>query len=164
MLRSRFRYETLLRIRKRQEDLRAGAFAAARREVRRAEDERLHLSDEQRETLMHANELMRAGEFDASEVRRYYQYERHLTHLAVAKDAEIRQLEKAADKRRLELEEATKRKRVVEKLKENQNAAYGKYVQQTEQRRSDEAATNRAAIGATPLQSVGTPKGERGKR
>ncbi len=163
MLQRRFRYETLLRIRKRQEDLRAGALASARREVRRAQDERSHLSEEQRNTLLRAQDLIQQ-EFDASDVRRYYQYERHLSRLAVAKDAEIRQLEGVAEQRRAELELATKRKKIVEKLKENQNAAYAKHVMKLEQRQSDETATNYAAIGAATRGVARQPDEARGLR
>jgi flagellar export protein FliJ len=163
MLQRAFRYETLLRIRKRQEDLRAAALAVARRNVHNAEEQRARLSEEQRVTLERAKDLAR-DEFDASDVRRYYQYERHLAQLAVAKDAEIRSLTVVAESRRAELEDATKRKRIVEKLKEHQNAAYEKHVLKQEQRLTDEVATNYAAMGATAPNTTSMAGQGRGNR
>ena len=154
MLQRAFRYETLLRIRKRQEDVKASALAVARRNVYNAEEQRIRLAEEQRITLERAKDLAR-DEFDASDIRRYYQYERHLAQLAVAKDAEIRSLNTVAESRRAELEDATKRKRIVEKLKERQNAAFAKHVLKQEQRLTDEVATNYAAMGASVPHTTG---------
>jgi len=144
-----FRYDTLLRVRRRQEDLRAQALAAARREVRIAKDHRARIAAEQMRALALAGEMME-GVFDASEVRRYYQYERHLARLRDSKDAQIRQLEAKAEIRRRELEAATKSKRVMEKLKDRQDGAYRDYLRTSEQRRLDEVATVRAALGNAP--------------
>ena len=138
------RYHTLLRIRRRQEDLHAYALAAARREVQLAQVERRRITEEQQRTLDRAAELGREH-FDASDLRRYYQYERHLARLGDTKDALIRDLEQVADERRTELEEATKAKRVVEKLVEHRMAAYQDELRKLEQKTVDEVATSYAA-------------------
>lgn len=138
------------------------ALAEARRQVRRAQDQRGAIIEEQRRALDHAGDLSQHA-FDASDVRRYYQYERHLARLAVAKDAEIRQLEKTAEHKRMELEEATKRKRIMEKLKERHSAAFQACLQKNEQRSLDEAATNYAALGLSPQSGAEARKKEQKK-
>lgn len=138
------RYNTLLRIRKRQEDLSAYALAAARREVHLAQSERRRIAQEQQHTLAQAAEAAQEH-FDASDVRRYYQYERHLARLGDSKDAQIRQLEEVAEERRAELEDATKAKRVVEKLVERRMLAYRQELRKLEQKTLDEVATSYAA-------------------
>ncbi len=138
------RYNTLLRIRKRQEDLRAYALAASRRDLQLARDERARIVEEQQQMLARAGELAQRG-FDASDVRRYYQYERHLARLGDVKDASIRQLEQATEERRAELEEATKAKRIVEKLVERKMDVYQHELRKLEQKTLDEVATSYAA-------------------
>jgi len=143
-LQRRFPYETLLRIRRRQEDLKAQALAVARHEVEVAQAQRRHLAEEQRGILDQAGERSRAY-FDASDVRRYYQYERHLARLRDAKDAEIHALRDIEEERRIEVEEAAKRKRIVEKLKERHGVAWLRQWRKNEQRLMDEAGTTHAA-------------------
>jgi flagellar protein FliJ len=134
-----FQYETLLRVRQRREDLRAQALADARRNAGRARAQRNRLYQEQQEALCRAGEHAR-NHFDAGDVRLYYQYERHLAMLGDRKDAEIRELEAAAEEKRKELEAATRERRIMERLRERQNAAYAKYLRQEENKLLDEIA------------------------
>ena len=76
----------------------------------------------------------------------YYRYERHLARLAVEKDAHIAELKTAETKRRAELEDAFKSRRMVEKLSEKEIAAYRAVVGKNEQAVLDETATNHAAM------------------
>ncbi len=142
-------YDTLLRVRQRQEDLRAQALAAARREVLNAQAQRDALAQEQLRMLIGAGERLR-GEFDAADVRRFYQHERHLAQLGVEKEVEIHGLEEAAEERRQALEAASKRRRVVERLQERKRAAYIKHVNKLEQQQTDETATAYAARSLSP--------------
>ena len=64
------------------------------------------------------------GAFQAEEVGRYFQYERHLARLAVETDARLLELRALEEKRRAELEEALKSRRMVEKLQEREHAAH----------------------------------------
>lgn len=144
MLRTPRQLNTLLRIRRRQEDLRALALAEARRRVRVAREQRQALDDEQvwalEEGAAHAR-----GQFDAAEVRRYYQYERFLARLSVAKEAEVLGLEQKAEGRRGELEDAMKRRRIIERLRERRHEAWMAEMNKSEQILLDEVATNYAA-------------------
>jgi flagellar export protein FliJ len=137
-------YDTLVRVRKTQEDLRAQHLATARREVQAATAQRNEIEREQVRMLEEAGARLR-DQFDASDVRRFYQHERHLAQLGVEKDIEIRELEAAAEKRRQELEAASKRRRVVERLQERKRAAYIKHVNKLEQQQLDETAAAYAA-------------------
>lgn len=138
-------YATLLRVRKRQEELKAQTLATTRREVRKSENERASIGEQQQRTLEKAGDLAK-DVFDPSEVRQYHQYERHLARLAVQKDAEIRSLRRRADKERRDLEDAIKRRRITEKLEERTATAYQEHVWKEEQKRADETASNYAAL------------------
>lgn len=141
--RSPRQFDVLLRIRERQEELRALAHGVAQRDVQAAEGERALLEHQQMGTLEEAGRKTRER-FDAWEVRLYYQYERHLARLIDDKDAHIAQLRQVAEQRRAELEEAMKRRRIVEKLIERKRRVYVAQTLNEEQKFADEVAGNYA--------------------
>ncbi len=138
-------YDVLLRIRQLQQDLQGQALASARRAVSTARQQRESLV-EQRIFLISEAGTKAQHHFDPVDIRAYYQYERHLARLVDAKDAEISSLEAQAEQQRAELEQAMKRRRVVERLRERKLQAFLDEVQREEQKASDEAATNSAAF------------------
>jgi len=138
-------YHTLLRVRERQEDLRAQALAAARRDVAVAEGELAAIQFRQMEALAEAGRRTR-DVFDAREVRLYYQFERYLARVADEKDVQVLQLRGVADQRRAELEDAMKRRRIVEKLIERQQRAGQAEIRSEEQKFADEVAGNYTAM------------------
>lgn len=139
------KYAVLLRVRERQELLRAQALAAARRDVGRAQAQRDALAEEQKRVLGEAGQAARKR-FDAFKVQSFIYYERHIARLAVDKDAEIHALSAVAEKRRGELEEAMKRRKVVERLSERARLAYRDYVLREEQKQLDETASIQASL------------------
>ena len=141
-----FRYGTLLRVRQRQEELKSMALAQMRRAVRVAEQQRSEIVGQQLAALTTAAERTQE-DFDAGDVRRYFLYERHLSRLAVEKDAEITDLRTREDERRLQLEDAMKDRKMLERLKARKEKAYQYAVNKEEQKLLDEAAVNRAAMG-----------------
>lgn len=143
--RKRFRYNMVLRVRKRQEELKAGALAQTRRAIRSTEQEREEIVHQQIRTLHEAGKAA-THRFAGDDVHRYYLYERFLARLAVDKDATLAQLRSEEAQRRVELEEAMKRKRIIERLKERQHHALLAEVNKEEQVFTDEVATNHAAI------------------
>ncbi len=151
MMRTPRQLDTLLRIRRRQEDLRASALATARREESLARHQHTMLQEEQIWALEKGANKAR-GEFDAAVVRQYYQYERHLARLSVDKEAEVTRLHRAAEGRRNELEDAMKRRRIIERLRERRQEAWTAELNKAEQILLDEVATNYAARSrsATP--------------
>ena len=140
-----FQYGTLLRVRERQEDLKARALADVRRAIRAAEQQSVEISERQAAMFQRAAHLAEQA-FDASDVRRYFQFERHLARLAVEKDSEIVALRAVEEERRAELEEAMKQRRIIERLKERKDEAYAREVNKQEQKISDESATSHAAF------------------
>ena len=95
-------YDTLLRVRQRQEDLRAQTLAEARRREHLALAERDALAQEQQRMLEEAGTLL-TRHFDAADVRRYFQHERHLARLGDDKDIQILEFQAQAEARRLAL-------------------------------------------------------------
>ena len=143
--RRQFRFDTLLRVRKREEEQKAQSLATARRDVRNAEHERRQIVETQARMLHQAGSTA-TNRFDASEVHRYFIYERHLARVAAEKDAQIIQLRKVEEERRAELEEAMKKKRIVERLKERHRDALHHSFHKEDQALLDEVATNRTSI------------------
>ena len=141
----RFRLASVLRVRERQEELRAQALAETQTVIRKAEHRRTELVALQRTMLSEAGALMRA-EFDAADVRRYYQYERHLSRSVVDTDAQLAQLSGVAEDRRAELEEAIQKKKAIERLKVRHRAIVAEDDRYWEQRTNDEIASGRAYL------------------
>lgn len=139
------KFAVLLRVRERQERSKAQALAAARRDVGRAQAQRDALSEEQTRVLGEAGKAAKHN-VDAAKVQAFIHYERHIARLAVDKDAEIHALKAAAEKRRAELEDAMKRRKVVERLDERARLAYRDHVMREEQKLLDETASIQAAL------------------
>jgi len=122
-MRKPVQYDTLVRIRQLQEDLQAQILAATRYQAMQAEERRNQLQAERRRLLEEAADKAKHS-FDAQVIGAYYRYERHLSHLADLEDAELARLHAVAESQRVELEQAMKHRRMVEKLKEQLVAAY----------------------------------------
>jgi len=138
-------FDTLLRIRQIQQDLRAQDFASAQRQVFAAEQQRDSLSQERQGLFDEAGQRAR-NRFDAREIRAFYQHERHLARLIDDADSEIRRLRVVAGERRAELEEAMQRRKMVEKLRERKMNEYLAAIRKDEQKLTDEKATGAAAV------------------
>lgn len=140
-----FRLATVLRVRKRQEEMRAQALAETQAVIRKTENRRTDLVDLQHTMLTDADALTRVN-FDASDVRRYFQYERHLARCVVDADAELASLAGVAKDRRADLEEATQKKKAIEKLEERHRDTVEADDRYWEQRTNDEIAAGRAYL------------------
>ncbi len=136
-------YATLLRIRQRQEDVKAQALAAVQRQMQLAHEQRDSIAEERRRVLAQASAYA-AQDPDISNLRSYYQYERHLARLTDDQDASIRKLKDDIEARRVELLLARKEKRVIEKLTERRMNASKKELRKFEQDTLDELAVNHA--------------------
>lgn len=138
------RYAAILRIRKQAEDRQAQAVALVRNRIQTARRERTSLELTRQSALEQAGSNLQQH-FDASDIRSYYQYERHLAGLRDQKDAEIRELlrEEAAELKTLET--ATQSRRIAEKLNERRREAFRIFVLKEEQKALDETANKYAA-------------------
>lgn len=146
-------YATLLRVRKRQEDLKAGAFAEAQRSVRRAESERSEIVAYQQRIVYGAERASKTLE-NVTSVRQYLLFERHLARRAVDKDSEIGALKNVAEDRRQELESSMKQRRMVERLLERAREERERRRAELDRKAADETASIRAALLATAQSGV----------
>ncbi len=158
-----FQYDALLRVRQRQEDVCAQEMAAAQRDVRDAEHQRDAIAREKIHVLENAGTQV-MNLFAADDVRRYYQYERHLAFLATKTDARLHQLRQSAEERRAELENAMKRRRTIERLKERRQHDFLAELEKDEQAAIDEAASNYAAMKRHRVDEDAGEAGTRTKR
>ncbi len=140
----------LVRVRKRTEEVHALALAGTQRDIAQCRSYRDALLAQQRAQLMTA-EARTHTDFDASDVRRFYQHERHLASLSDAKDAELQQLGTVEHEQRGALEDALKARKVVEQLKDRRQLHHLKEIDKQEVQQLDEAVlmhrTNRKAEG-----------------
>jgi len=138
-------FGNLLRIRQRQEDLKAMALGEVRHRIFAHRQKGALIIEEQRRMLREAGRIARGG-FEATQVQPYLGYERHLAHLAVENDAEIEALQQREKACLAELEEAMKQRRMVELLQERRDRAWRRELIREEQHHQDEVAGNQAAI------------------
>jgi flagellar export protein FliJ len=137
--------DVLLRIRRRQEDLKAQAHASAQRDVHRAEGEQAMIVDEQRRML---EEMVQATNeaLDVHDAVRYRHHERYLARLSVEKDVAIGELRKTAEGKREDLEGAMKHRKMVERLVERREDVRQHQQRKNEQKATDEIAATKAAV------------------
>lgn len=156
---NKFQYETLLRVRKRQEELRAQELALAVMDYQHARRERADIASEHRRALDHARLLLQDKQINARDLRRYHQYERHLSRVGDDKDAEIQALHEVMEERREVLAEAMKKRKIFERLKEKHVLNQRHRLRKHNQTETDETASIRAALREAPRMDV--PDGER---
>jgi len=134
------RYAAILRLRQQAENREAQALTAIRGHIQQAQRQRTALELARQSTLDQAGASLRER-FDASDIRGYYQYERHVMHLRDQKDADIRKLQQEESAQRTLLETATRERRIAEKLHERRWENYRAYLRYEEQKIMDETAT-----------------------
>jgi len=142
-----FRLEALLGYRKRQLDLRAQELAEAQRAVNAARARRERLRGERamcRESVSMADD---DGRLDADASRQLDRYIRYLAEAIAGQEAELEQLYGETNARRVEAVEASKRKKVVERLRERDLAEFLDGIADDERKFLDEIGTVRAARG-----------------
>jgi len=145
VLRQRMRrLENLVRLRKQEEDARVRELSAVRHEIAAAARQRDAIGDMQRSMLEDAAQRTRA-QFNAEEMQRFYQFERHLAGLATDADAAIQEMRSVEAERLEELKDANRRKRTMERLAENAQADRRMHLAHAERKLIDEVAVNRNA-------------------
>lgn len=138
------RYKTLLRVRRLLEEGAAGQFAAVAREKQVAEQRRAELSEQRRALLADTGAQPEYG-LDSRDMRMRYAYERHLVRLGMDQDAYIAQIAGRLEAKRVELEEAVKERRMMERLEERAMDAVRVAERKAEQKAHDEIAVMRQA-------------------
>lgn len=147
MARDRTRtFATLRRLRKLQEEERARETAQAHQALARGLQLRAALEQARRSALEEASARMAEPAIDASDMRAYYQYERHLARHIDRQDADNRKLDKNLAEQRRRLNEAAMRRKVVERLAELERERHAREAARQERIRVDEAAVTRALL------------------
>ncbi len=141
----KFRFATLLRVRELQEELKAQELGKVQRELALARQEREHLVAEQQRMLEEAARKTR-DVFDAAPVVQYFYHERFLSRRLDELDARIAQLRELEEARRQEVAEASKAKRVVQRLREKHQKAMQMEINKIEQMLADEVAVSRVSM------------------
>lgn len=132
-----FRLEALLRIRHMQEEEAQAQLSHAIRQYQENVRE-LELLDNQHKLLM-ANFRQRQQQIQQVELLKYYYYySDKLNRDIISQKARVRTTEEQRDLCLLKLEEAVKNRKVVEKLKENQQDEYQTEMLRQEQAQLDE--------------------------
>lgn len=139
-------YATLHRLRKMEEDARARESAAAHHALARGLQLRAALEQTRKAALDGAAERMAAPEIDASDMRAYYQYERHLARAMDRQDAENQKLDRSLAEKRLKHNEAAVKRKIVERLSEREGLRRAETAARNERIKTDESASVRALL------------------
>jgi flagellar export protein FliJ len=141
-------YNVMFRVRKLEEEARARDMSLAHQAAAQGHRMRAALEQTRQQALEEAAERLSAPEIDASDMRAYYQYERHLARAIDTQDAENRKLDRKLAEERARLHAAAVRRRVMERLGEREAERLAKEAAQQEQKQLDEAAIVRALMAA----------------
>jgi len=140
----RFRLERVLQLRRLQEDLRREALWEVQRELN---DARGYLAELQDEFAEYTKRLRscRSGKVEAYEVLSYERYVDYL-HVAIERQRQVVEgLEAQLEERRKALQEAVRRRRVLESLKERREEDYRRYKNRIIQNFLDEVGAKTTA-------------------
>jgi len=141
-------YDVMFRVRKLEEEARARDMAVAHHAASQGHQKRASLEQMRQQALEQAAERLSSPEIDASDMRAYYQYERHLARAIDTQDAENRKLDKRLSEERARLHAAAVRRRVMERLGEREAERIAKEAAHQERKQLDEAAIVRALMAA----------------
>lgn len=139
----RFRLERVLQVRRLQEDLQREVFWEAQRDL---DDARKHLTALQEEFVRY-RKLLRSRRSGKAEVQEVLSYERYVDYLHTAIERQMRvveRLEAQLEERRRSLQEAVRRRQVLENLKERQKEDYRRYRNRILQNLLDEVGARTA--------------------
>lgn len=138
------RYDTLLRVRKRQEDLKAQAAGEARRAHLALRREQRHL-EERRRALLTMADTPPGAAINPVRLEGVYQYDRHMARVIDTKNTEILEHGRKVSEAEAELESAMGRRRIMEKLIERAERAERWRFVRREQQEHDEFSVMRHA-------------------
>ena len=140
-----FRLETLLSYRKRQLDLHAQALAEAQRVCNGAHARRGRLFGERAVCRRAISTPDDAGRLDVDASRSLNRYIQHLAEAITSQEVEIERLNEETETRRVEAVEASKRKKVVERLRQRDMEKFFDGLADDERKFLDEVGSVRAA-------------------
>jgi flagellar protein FliJ len=136
----RFRLETLLRLRIAERDQRRADLAKALRAEELLRGEERGLQAQQTDAVERTRQLKGPGAADVDALLRSHRYEVVLTAQRKQLALQITQVEAEIERRRLAVVEADRAVRVLEKLRERQQAAWRLEADRLEMKQLDETA------------------------
>ncbi len=143
--RFKFRYEALLLYRKRILDRLAQDLAELQREIRAEDSRRAELVQLERLCIQDFSENCH-GDLDVFSLRDYQAYMVRLRGIVEKLTARIVELRDGEEAKRVEVVEASKRKKTVERLRERDKADFEKLLTEKERKFLDEVGNVRAAV------------------
>jgi len=150
-----FRLATLLSYRKRQLDLRAQALAQAQRAANAAEMRRERLFGERAACRWAISTPDDAGRLDVETSRSLNRYIQHLAETITRQETELERLNEETEARRVETIEASKRKKVVERLRQRDMEKFFDGLADDERKFLDEVGSVQAAARGRSARASG---------
>ena len=141
MKRYKYRLEPMLKLKEHKEKEKQREHAETVQKVQEQKDKLVRIDEERGETLKHQRQSL-VGSMSLAELLVCSRYLMKLKKDTLTGRELLRGLEKEADKRREKLVEASKERKIYEKLKEKQIAKFTKEVERLENKAVDETATN----------------------
>ncbi|MBN2482995.1 MAG: flagellar export protein FliJ [Candidatus Omnitrophica bacterium] len=143
MIRFRFRLQRVLELRTRKEEEKERELAHLKTMLREAEEFLEELKDQsfrvsQQIGSLHDND---SRSLDIQELLRYYDYLEYVRNMIVDQIDAIKTIIINLDRKREELIEASKERKIIEKLKDTQYKKFREFVNQWENRFIDEMGT-----------------------
>jgi flagellar FliJ protein len=134
----RFRLETVLKLRKQEQETHRRAVAEAIRAVGQAEERVGQLSQELKSAFDQRRETQRVSRIDVSSLRGHQIYQGWLQRRILESGIELGERQRMLAERRARLADASKRLKVIEKLRERQLARHELKLRREEQAGQDE--------------------------
>ena len=141
--RFKFRFATMLKIRRQREDEQKRVVAERLRQITQTRDHRLVLQRQIRDEVDAIRDSQARGSIDIQQVMRHRHWLGHLHKGVLEADARVRFLEARLAQERVVLAEAMKQRKILEKLEERQWQRHLHEEQVRETKENDELATVR---------------------
>ncbi len=141
MKKYKYRLEPMLKLKEHKEKEKQREHAEAVKKVQEQKETLVRIDEKRGETLKHQRQSL-VGSMSLAELLVCSRYLMKLKKDTLTGRELLRGLEKEADKRREKLVEASKERKIYEKLKEKQIAKFTKEVERLENKAVDETATN----------------------
>ncbi len=141
MKKYKYRLEPMLKLKEHKEKEKQREHAEAVKKVQEQKETLVRIDEKRGETLKHQRQSL-VGSMSLAELLVCSRYLMKLKKDTLTGRELLRGFEKEADKRREKLVEASKERKIYEKLKEKQIAKFTKEVERLENKAVDETATN----------------------
>jgi len=140
----RFRFESLLKHRRHEEELAQKQLYSAQMDLLREQEDFKRLKKERRKSI-YRMENRQTGSLAPHEISLALQYIRKLSEQLARQQKNVHQAEQLTATRHQALIEAVKKRRMLEKLKENEHRLYQRDLARKDLKFMDEVAVNRHA-------------------